>query len=141
MNFAVSADLEPAPIEIDPRPCELCGLTIDRHQIVDDGEGPVFFCLSPDELTLPELELRAELIRQVEIAEILARMDAIPEFVPDMTPPREPEPYRPPAASTVDAFFYLVRLGDVDRLRGWIEQHPLDAPALYKLWEDKNARS
>ena len=47
MNIAVPADIEPEPIEIDPRPCELCGLTIDRHQIVDNGEGPEFFCLSP----------------------------------------------------------------------------------------------
>ncbi|HEY5036067.1 MAG TPA: hypothetical protein VII74_02920, partial [Chthoniobacterales bacterium] len=78
MNVAYSAELEPDPIEIDPRPCTVCGLKIDRHEMVDDGEGPEFFCLSPDELMLLELERRAELIRQVEIAEILARMDAIP---------------------------------------------------------------
>ena len=46
--------VHPAPIEIDPRPCGLCGLTINRHEMVDDGEGPDFFCadLSPDEMTL-----------------------------------------------------------------------------------------
>jgi hypothetical protein len=32
------------PIEIDPRPCGLCGLTIDRHDMVDAGEEPEFFC-------------------------------------------------------------------------------------------------
>lgn len=52
----------------------------------------------------------------------------------------EKPPYRAPQA-TVDAFFFLVRLGDADRLRRWIDQHPLDAPELYRLWEDKNART
>src|SRR6267378_6070275 len=63
-------EIDPAPIEIDPRPCELCGLTIDRHQMVDLGEGPLFYCpdLSPDEMTLPELERRAELRAREEIA-------------------------------------------------------------------------
>jgi hypothetical protein len=75
MNARVlPAGLEPDPLEIDPRPCELCGLTVDRHKMVDDGDGPLFYCLdlSPDEMTLPELERRAELRRQEEVAAILA---------------------------------------------------------------------
>jgi hypothetical protein len=76
---SISPGREPDPIEIDPRPCDSCGLTIDRHERVDTPEGPEFFCidLAPDEMTLPELERRAELIRQVEVAEIMARMDAM----------------------------------------------------------------
>lgn len=143
MNVAVSVELEPTPTDIDPRACELCGLTIDRHEMVDDGEEPLFYCpdLSPDEMTLPELERRAELRREEEIAAILARMDAIDGPADIVPPPKsETKPYRT-AASTVDAFFYLVRLGDADRLRQWIGRHPLDAPELYRLWEDKNARS
>ena len=31
-------ELELDPIDGDPRPCELCGCTIDRHEMVDDGE-------------------------------------------------------------------------------------------------------
>jgi hypothetical protein len=36
--------IEIEPIAIDSRPCELCGLTIDRHDMEDDGDGPLFFC-------------------------------------------------------------------------------------------------
>ncbi len=49
-------------------------------------------------------------------------------------------PYRTPQ-STTDAFFYVVRLGNPEYLTRWVAQHPLDATALYKLWEGKNART
>jgi hypothetical protein len=105
----------PDPIEIDPRSCGNCGLKIDRHEMVDDGEGPEFFCLSPDEMTLPELVRRAELIRQIEVAAIVARMEADGGTIgePPSTP-AEPRPYRTPQA-TIDAFWYVVRLDDVGR--------------------------
>ena len=50
-------DAGPTPIEIDPRPCEFCGLTIDQHRMIDTGEGPEFYCIdvSPDEMTIDEL--------------------------------------------------------------------------------------
>src|SRR6266404_1018749 len=95
--------VEPSPLELDPRPCGLCGLTIDRHDAVDDGDGPLFYCpdLSPDELTLPELERRAELRRQEEVAAIIARWEAQDALAPcEPLPPREPEPYCP-ARSTI----------------------------------------
>ena len=78
MNAVGAGQVELDPIEIDPRPCGECGLTIDRHRRVDTPEGPEFFCadLSLDEMTLDELERRAELRRQEDIAWILARMDA-----------------------------------------------------------------
>lgn len=130
-------EIEPVPIEVDPRPCVLCGLTIDRHERVDTPEGPEFFCLdlSPDEMTLCELERRAELRRQEEVAAILARMDAMrgPTIPP---PPREPEPYRP-AASTVDAFWYVVGLRDPERFKAWLADRPQDAPFLLQLLEGK----
>ena len=44
MNLASPIECEPAPIEIDPRPCRDCGLTIDKHRRVDTPEGPEFFC-------------------------------------------------------------------------------------------------
>jgi hypothetical protein len=44
MSVDTQLGLEPSPIEIDPRPCEWCGLTIDQHVMVDDGDGPEFFC-------------------------------------------------------------------------------------------------
>lgn len=133
MNVAYSAELDPNPIEIDPRPCTLCGLTIDRHKMIDDGEGPEFFCLSPDEMTLPELELRTELIQQVEVAEIMARLDARQD-PSECPPPRAPEPYRP-AQSTVDAFMLLSKIGDSARARTWLADRPKDAPYLLLLLE------
>ena len=45
-------------------------------------------------------------------------------------------PYRT-AASTIDAFWYLVRLRDPVRLKTWLADHPQDAPTLLKLLENK----
>jgi hypothetical protein len=129
---AISPELH--PIEMDPRPCELCGLKIDRHEMV----GPLFFCaeIDPENLTLPELERRAELRRQEDIAAILARLEAADD--PSKRPPLAPraEPYRP-AQSTIDAFWCVVGLDDPDRLKAWFANHPRDVPALLKLLETK----
>jgi hypothetical protein len=132
--------LEPEPIAIDPRFCELCGLTIDRHELVDDGDGPLFYCadISPDEMTLDELERRADLIRQEEVAAGVARLEANDDPSRRLSPRSEPEPHRP-ARSTVDAFFFVVCLNDAEYLKRWLELHPRDAEALCKLWEGKNA--
>lgn len=134
---------EPDPLEIDSRPCGECGLTIDRHRRVDTPEGPEFFCadLSPDDMTLDELERRAELGRQEEVAAIFARLEAMDD-PSKRSPPAargpEPKPYRTPQ-STIDAFWYVVRLEDPDYLKRWLERHPRDAETLCKLWEGKNA--
>jgi hypothetical protein len=135
--------IEPAPLAIDPRPCLLCGLTIDQHRMADHGEGPEFFCLdlSPNEMTLPELERRAELRRQEDIAAIIARWEAMDEEIArrkPVTPPRAPEPYRP-AASTIDAFLYLVATDDAPRVRTWLADRPKDMPYLLDLLESKTA--
>jgi hypothetical protein len=141
--------VDPSPIELEPRPCDLCGLTVDRHEIVDDGEGPIFYCvdLSPDEMTLDELERRTELIRLVEVAEIMARMETSdprdrwrhtgePPPRPPAEPPRRREPFRP-AESTVAAFWYVVGLADPEKFKAWIADHPKDARFLIKLLEGK----
>jgi hypothetical protein len=132
---------EPEPIEIDPRPCELCGLTIDRHYMVDHGEGPEFFCDDPtfDEMPLPELERRAELRRQEEVAAIIARWEAMDkESGRSPVPPRAPKPYQP-ADSTIDAFRFLVATDDLPRVRAWLADRPKDAPYLLALLESKTA--
>jgi hypothetical protein len=136
MNIACHIEREPEPIELDSRPCELCGLTIDRHDMVDDGEGPLFYCpdLSPDEMTLVELERRAELCRQEEVAAIFARLEAMDDPSKRLPPPREPEPYCP-AQSTVAAFRIVVAGGDVGRLKAWLADRPKDAPSLLALLE------
>jgi hypothetical protein len=131
--------IELAPLEIDSRPCEECGLTLDRHRRVDTPEGPEFFCIPPDEMDIDELERRAELIRQIEIAAILARMEAMDlDEAPEPVKPVAKQSYRVPQ-STIDAFFYVASLNDAEYLKRWLEQHPRDAETLCKLWEGKNA--
>jgi hypothetical protein len=136
MSIPAPLDYDPAPIAIDSRPCELCGLTIDRHDMDDDGDGPLFFCadISPDEMTLDELERRAELIRQEEVAAIFARLEAIDDPTKRLPPRSEPEPYRP-AQSTVDAFRLVAAANDVSRLKAWLLARPTDAPFLLALLE------
>jgi hypothetical protein len=135
MNFATPVMLEPRPIEIDARPCELCGLAIDRHEMVDHGEGPEHYCLDLNELTLDELERRAEMVREIEVAAIFARLEAMDDPSKRLAPRSVSEAYRP-ARSTVDAFRYLVTAGDVDRLKAWLSDRPKDAPHLLSLLED-----
>jgi hypothetical protein len=138
---------DPCPIEIDPRPCERCGLTIDHHRMVDDGEGPEFFCLSPDELTTPELERRAELIREIEIAAMVREMelaDPRDRWKHTGEAPRRPTngfsenpiAYRT-AQSTIDAFFFVVRTKSTEDIAEWLARHPRDEQHLYKLWKQK----
>jgi hypothetical protein len=131
---SISPGRETDLLAIDPRPCELCGLTIDRHEMVDDGEGPEFFCVDflPDEMTLPELERRDVLRFREEVAAMIARMDAMGR--PDILRPREPEPYRP-AESTANAFRLVAAAGDVGRLKAWLADRPKDAPLLLALLE------
>ena len=47
-----------------------------------------------------------------------------------------PRPYRTPEA-TIDAFWYLVRLNDPDRLKAWLAARPKDAPTLLELYEGR----
>jgi hypothetical protein len=137
----------PSPLEIDPRACSVCGATLDRHEPIDDDEGPIFYCLPPDAMTLPELERRAELIRLVEVAAMVKQWElADPRDRwrhtgetpprPPAEPPRRHEPYRSPE-STMQAFWYVARLDDPDYLTRWLDQHPADAPHLFKLWKAK----
>jgi hypothetical protein len=111
----------PEPIEIDPRPCQLCGLTIDHHEMVDDGEGPEFFCAeinhAPPWFTAAVLQLEIPETRRPE-------------------PRRRPEPYRS-AESTVQAFWYVTRNHNADYLAAWLAKHPADQPHLFKLWKAK----
>jgi hypothetical protein len=141
-SASISPGRETDLLAIEPRPCAWCGLTIDRHDMVDHGEGPEFYCadLSPDEMTLDELERRAELRRQEEAAAIFARLEAMDDPSKRLPPRAGPEPYRP-AASTIAAFWYVASLNDADYLKRWLAEHPRDVTALQKLWEAKHARS
>jgi hypothetical protein len=135
--------IQPLPIEIEPRPCAQCGLTIDRHQMVDDGEGPEFFCAN---IPLDELERRAELRREEEMAAMLMQWELAdprdrwrhtgepkPVIPPDLA---RQEPYAPPQ-STVDAFWVVLDRGDPQALAAWLADHPLDGSHLHQLWRAK----
>jgi hypothetical protein len=135
MNAPILPDwFELYPLAIDPRSCR-CGLTIDRHEMIDGGDGPLFFCpdQSPDDMTLEELERRTELRRQEDVAAILAAMPECPPIVPVDKPP---EPYRTPQA-TRDAFWHVVSLADPEKFKAWLDDHPKDARFLIKLLEGK----
>jgi hypothetical protein len=120
------------PIEIDPRPCGICGLTIDRHEIIDDGDGPIFYC--PDQIHLDA----AALVRSWELGDPRDAWRHTGEPPPKAcdVPKVRPEPYHT-AQSTIGAFWFGVGLRDPERLTGWLRDHPQDAPWLIKLLEGK----
>jgi hypothetical protein len=140
MSRPMLAELD--PIEIDPRPCAHCGLTINRHERIDTPEGPDFFCLNlhPDEMTLIELERRAELRREEECAAIFARLEAMDDPSVRLPPRTAPATHRP-AKSTQDAFRYLTAAGDVSRLSEWLADRPKDAPVLLALLDGRPSAS
>jgi hypothetical protein len=137
MNAPVAQPLNghALPIEIDPRPCELCGRTIDQHEMVDHGEGPEFFCYPEDDIVTswqladPRDAWRhtgetppPASVRNSDITATAAR----------------PDYYKTPQ-STVDAFLIVASLNDPDYLARWLDQHPRDEKFLCKLWKAKNA--
>jgi hypothetical protein len=139
-------------IEMDPRPCEICGLKIDDHHMIDDGDGPQHFCISElyervaagkvKNATRPfwlgwnyGIDFSLNHVAEEEISIIMANIMVEPDNAPSIIPP-PPAPYRTPQA-TVDAFKYLVRLNDPERLKAWLADRPQDAPTLLKLLESK----
>jgi hypothetical protein len=142
------------PIEIDPRHCDWCGLTIDQHVMVDEGDGPEFFCqeIHPH---------AADLVRQWEAADPRDRWQHTGEAPPPAAKPAllyrsvardgvasavelqrtiddfsRARAYRTPQ-STIDAFWYVVRLDDPDYLARWLADHPRDSSHLLKIWKAK----
>lgn len=127
-----------APTEIDPRPCILCGLTIDRHIMVDDGEGPEFFCADDD----PPEWFVGGIMRQWELNDPRDRWRRSGDAPPaahirnsdiSARPTATPQ-YRTPR-STVEAFLYVVRLDDPEYLARWLAGHKRDAARLLKIWK------
>jgi hypothetical protein len=146
---------DPAPLAIDPRPCQWCGLLLDRHHMVDNGEGPEFFCLESSDLAARLLAGQFEntngrpfqlgwnagidfALRQIAASEDIAAIvagwieaaDAPPVAPADPAPPR----YRTPQA-TIGAFKYVVALGNVEHLKAWLAARPKDAPLLLAMLE------
>ena len=128
---------EPSPIDIDPRPCDWCGFTIDQHVLVDEGDGPVFFCedISP---------YAANLVVQWEMQDPRDAWRHTGETPPPVAfrnadctgTPEAVRHYRTPQA-TVEAFFYVARTKDAEGIAEWLASHPRDAQHLHKLWKQK----
>jgi hypothetical protein len=133
MNAVSPEQIELDPIEIGPRPCGLCGRTINQHERVDTPEGPEFLCFPDDDIvTLWELADPRDSWRHtgeppppacIRNSDISAK-------------PNPPRPYRTPQA-TVDAFMFVARLDDQDYLARWLADHKRDAAHLLKIWKAK----
>jgi len=130
MNAISPGQIEPEPIEIDPRPCDWCGCTIDQHRMVDTGEGPEFFCDVDDDV--------ADIVRRLELADPRDRWKHTGEAPPKTStaPKASPRTHSTPE-SVVNAFKFVAGLGDADRLARWLADHPADAPELFKIWKGK----
>lgn len=109
----------------------------------DSSKDVIFISLSTFEGRNEKLERRAELMRQEEVADIVRRWELADrrdrwkhtsEARPKASAPPEPttRAYRTPQ-STIDAFKYVVRLGDAEYLERWVRDHQEDAPALLKI--------
>ena len=117
----VPADIEPAPIEIEP--CELCGCAIE------DLEELIYL-------------RAADLIAEWELADPRDAWKHTGEPPPQDNARNGPQTaveravYRT-AQSTVDAFWYVISLKDPDKLSAWLRDHPRDTARLKKLLEAK----
>ena len=117
----VPADIEPAPIEIEP--CELCGCAIE------DLEELIYL-------------RAADLIAEWELADPRDAWKHTGEPPPQDNDRNGPQTaveravYRT-AQSTVDAFWYVISLKDPDKLSAWLRDHPRDTARLKKLLEAK----
>jgi hypothetical protein len=91
----------------------------------------------------PELDSSAaDIVRRLEMDDPRDRWRHIGEPPPPSEirngpmPAATPKPYHT-VASTVDAFWYVVGLDDLDHLAAWLDDHPRDKPTLLKLLESK----
>ncbi|WP_050043685.1 hypothetical protein [Bradyrhizobium sp. LTSPM299] len=122
----------PLPIEIEPRPCERCGRTIDQHDCRDDGDGLLFFCWSDgDIVTLWEMADSRDRWRHT--GEVPPPASVRNSDIGGKAPDRAP--ICRPADSTVAAFRMVADAGSVDRIKAWLGQRPKDAPYLISILE------
>jgi hypothetical protein len=142
MNAIVSpSELEPDPIEIDPRPC-VCGHTVDQHFRIDTPEGPEFYCQDIEE---GGADADDDIVRRLELADPRDRWKHTGEAPPSAhvrnsdisaRPADRPQPYWT-VQSTIDAFAHVVSTKDADGIAEWLASHPMDEKYLQKIWERK----
>lgn len=81
----------------------------------------------------------AQLVKQWELDDPRDRWRWTGEMPPARsTDTKKQIPYAP-APSIIEAFGYVVRLGDPPYLASWLANHPADAPHLIKIYEAKHA--
>jgi hypothetical protein len=88
-----------------------------------------------------EYRSAADIVRGWELADPRDRWKHTGEPPPEIVrnsdkPANTRRPYSAPD-SVVDAFFFVARQGDVDRLARWLADHPTDKAELFKLWKAK----
>ena len=138
----MTAALDHDPLAIDSRTCAHCGATMDKHRMVDDGDGPEFFCCD-----LEETGDAAAIVARWEMSYVRDRWKYTGEPMPpdavrnaDIIPLKTALRRYRTAQSTIDAFWYVVRNHDDAYLAKWLERHPADEAFLMQLWEVKNGR-
>ncbi|WP_377830315.1 hypothetical protein ACFKHW_17295 [Bradyrhizobium lupini] len=89
-------------------------------------------------LHLPS-DYAAQLIKQWELDDSRDRHRWTGEMPPVPQAERRQDRVYKPADSTVDAFAYVLGLGDSEYLARWLTSHPTDAPHLLRLYEEKYA--
>ncbi|TFV75361.1 hypothetical protein E4K64_16485 [Bradyrhizobium frederickii] len=115
---------------------------VQRHAglwgVVDEiGQDEVQRLMSEYFAPPPEVpsDYAARLIRDWEMADERDRHRWTGELPPvQQVVVAQKLPHRP-AQSTVDAFRYVMRVGDPERLTAWLRNHPDDAPALLEMLE------
>jgi hypothetical protein len=112
---------------------ELWGMVDDVGQ--DEVQAEMAFAFMSADQVEPSTDYGTEIMRRWELADSRDRWKHTGEPPP---PPEQPapvlHPYRTPQA-TIDAFEYVVRLGDPETLRKWLRDHPHDAPFLRRMLE------
>jgi hypothetical protein len=76
------------------------------------------------------------IIRRWELADPRDRWRYTGEVPPHARASEAPVPRYCTPQATIDAFKYIVGLGDREHLARWLAQHPLDARELRKIWRD-----
>ncbi|MCK1627409.1 hypothetical protein IVA98_30710 [Bradyrhizobium sp. 160] len=118
-------------VDCAQRHAELWGVVDEIGQ--DEVQAIMSLAFSPAEGL--QSDYASRLVMQWELADPRDRWRWTGELPPmQQVPAIEKLPYRT-AQSTIDAFHYVVREGDPERLATWLRNHPADVPTLVGMLE------